>query len=110
MDSAQREQIRQHIQSEIGRLNLEIERHSEHLQPVAPDNAIGRLTRMEALNSQGIHQAQLGRAKTRLRRLTDTLDRIDHEDYGICRRCEDDIPFKRLLLIPEGPFCVECMG
>ena len=78
-------------------------------KPVAPDNAIGRLTRMEALNSQGINEANLRASKSRVSMLKRALTRIDDDpEFGTCIECEEAIPTGRLLLMPESLRCVHC--
>ena len=77
-------------------------------QPVSPDNAIGRLTRMEAISSQGISEASLNSSKAKLTKLEKTLGKIDLPDFGICVRCSNSIPHERSMLIPESVLCVRC--
>lgn len=36
------------------------------------------------------------------------LDRIEKGEYGLCAQCEEDIPVKRLELLPFAEHCVEC--
>jgi len=108
MTDEQRQQIKQKIQLQIEELKAEIKSHEAASKPVEPDNAIGRLTRMEAISAKSISEASLNSARNRLTRLENSLGRIDSEDYGLCSECEEPIPFKRLLLLPEVTRCVQC--
>lgn len=109
MTEEQRAELKAAVAQEIETLTQDITRLAEESKPVAPDNAIGRLTRMEAINAQQMNQANLRRAKQRLTALQRTLPRIDEdEDFGICLRCDRAIPIKRLLLVPESKQCVRC--
>ncbi len=108
MMDKERETLRRKIRSQIDDLRSEIKSHEEASKPVAPDNAIGRLTRMEAINARSISEASLNSARSRLIRLENALKRIDTDDYGICAECDEPIPFKRLLLMPEVIRCVHC--
>ena len=108
MMDEERETLRRKIRSQIDDLRSEIASHEEASKPVAPDNAIGRLTRMEAINARSISAANLNSARSRLTRLENALKRIDSDDYGICAHCDEPIPFKRLLLMPEVIRCVHC--
>ncbi len=36
------------------------------------------------------------------------LDEIRDRTFGICARCGDNIPLKRLEAVPWSPFCVAC--
>ena len=46
--------------------------------------------------------------RERLKEVDESLDRIEHEEYGLCVECGEDIPVKRLDLIPYTKFCVKC--
>jgi DnaK suppressor protein len=43
-----------------------------------------------------------------LREISDALDRIDHDTYGICMECEEAISIKRLDAVPWARYCVTC--
>ena len=43
-----------------------------------------------------------------LRAIEDAIERMDHDDYGICANCEDPIGSKRLEAIPWTRFCRSC--
>lgn len=75
---------------------------------VAPDNAIGRLSRMEAIQAQSMNAATRLKQEKRLKRARAALDRLDKGTYGDCAKCGDPIPEGRLEIMPESPFCVEC--
>jgi DnaK suppressor protein len=45
---------------------------------------------------------------TQLRLVNEALDRMDSGDYGICVRCEEPIPPKRLHALPWARYCVPC--
>ena len=108
MDEAVRQELTHTIEAEMDQLRRDIARLGEETAPIAPDRAIGRLTRMEAINAQKMSEANLRRAKQRLTALERTLTRLDDEDFGICARCEREIPIKRLMLVPESRICVRC--
>lgn len=101
--------LKEKILQEIDSLRVNIKALEEMSKPVAPDVAIGRLTRMEAINSKSINDANLQSAKNRLSRLQSALNRIDDDHFGICIECEEPIPVKRLMIIPESLKCVQCM-
>ncbi len=108
MNDEQRAQLKTAIQEKIQSLQKNVEAYRALAQPVAPDNAIGRLTRMEAINAKSINEAALAKARHSLARLERVLPRIDHPDFGLCRECEEPIPFARLLILPETDLCVPC--
>src|SRR5579862_3753578 len=43
-----------------------------------------------------------------LRMIEEALDRIEAGDYGVCLRCEEPIPAKRLQAVPWAKYCVGC--
>lgn len=36
------------------------------------------------------------------------LERMDERAYGICQRCQQQIPVERLEALPFTPYCIEC--
>ncbi len=43
-----------------------------------------------------------------LKKIDEALARIKSNTYGICERCEGDIPYKRLKARPVTTLCIEC--
>lgn len=110
LEAADRSRLRQYILREREKVKADIESLSDQTGPVEPDAAIGRLSRMEAINSRSITEAKLRDAKSRLVLLDHALNRIDDPDFGLCAECGDPIALARLELMPESRFCVECAG
>lgn len=110
MESEEKESLRQAITEKIETLKKRIDVFKNLAKPVSPDNAIGRITRMEAINSKGINEAALAKSKQTLSNLQESFELIDDPDFGYCLNCEEPIPFKRLLIMPESRFCVICAG
>ena len=81
----------------------------EASQVVELDQArVGRLSRMDAMQSQAMSQASGRRRELMLRKISATLERIDNGDYGMCRSCEEPIDPKRLEFDPTAILCIEC--
>lgn len=110
LTDAVRREIKEAIALAIAGLEAEITSLEAASRPVEPDNAIGRITRMEAMQARSISEASLGSARARLMRLQGTLTRVDAETYGICTDCGEPIPLKRLMLMPETGRCMACMS
>jgi len=108
MESGERAEFRNRIEKEIEAQKHLIEGLRETSKPVAPDNAIGRLTRMEAINSKSVSEASLSSAIIRLGKLEKALEKVDDPGFGICVRCDEPIAMGRLLLLPESAVCVSC--
>jgi len=109
MTERQKTEFKAFAEAEIRELKAEIPRLKELVKPVAPDNAIGRISRMDNIVNQSVAEAQLSKAKVRLVRLTEALKRVDEdEEFGNCLECGDPIPMARLRAMPETELCVEC--
>lgn len=109
MDAETREELKNKIVEEIELQKHLVNSFTATSKPVAPDNAIGRLTRMEAISSQNISEASLKSARTKLVKLEKALSKIELAGFGICIRCANSIPKGRIMLIPESVLCVSCM-
>ncbi len=100
--------LENHIREKIEVLKRNIASYKQLTKPVSPDNSIGRLTRMEAIGSKSINEAALREANFILSKLERVLKTIDDSDFGLCRECEEPIPFARIMIVPESDMCVEC--
>ena len=80
----------------------------ESTRPVALDEPIGRLTRMDAIQQQSMSAATRRQTDLRLRQVAQALDLMRRGEYGLCRRCEEPIGHARLYARPESPFCLAC--
>ena len=69
---------------------------------------VGRLSRMDALQSQAMSVETDRRRKVELQQIEAALDRIEDGDYGTCLGCGEPIAPKRLALNPTTPVCIEC--
>jgi len=78
------------------------------LASISPDNAIGRLTRMEAIQAQSISEAGKGRQKKRLALVERALKAVEDGSYGLCALCGEKIQTGRLKIRPESRVCMRC--
>ena len=109
MDKDKREFFKLIIIDHIKEVEEEISNIKQLCTPISPDNAIGRLSRMEAINEKSINEASLRKLELRILNLNEALLRAKSEDFGICFRCEEEIPQKRLKILPESKVCVRCL-
>ncbi len=70
--------------------------------------SVGRLSRMDALQSQAMAKAGQARRDAERRRLAAALERIAAGDYGFCDDCGDPIAPRRLDLDPTATRCIAC--
>ncbi len=68
----------------------------------------GRLSRMDALQSQAMAQAAERRRALQLQRIEQALKRLDEGWYGECIECGEWIARGRLELDPAALKCIEC--
>ncbi len=101
-------EILSRIKEEILATQQKVIDYRELTKPIAPENAIGRISRMDAINNKTINEAALRKAELRLNNLQIALSKIDDSDFGICRKCQQQIPLGRIILIPHVTLCVQC--
>jgi len=71
-------------------------------------SSVGRLSRMDAMQAQAMAQASGRRRAAMLLRLTAALTRIENDDYGLCKQCDEPINPKRLEFDPTALLCIHC--
>lgn len=70
--------------------------------------AVGRLSRMDALQSQAMAKAHQVRRDAMALRLKAALRRIEEGEFGYCDDCGEAIAPKRLELDPTAMRCISC--
>ena len=56
------------------------------------------------------HLSLLGPKRLELEAIEEALQRIENHTYGICEACGQAIEPRRLEVMPETPFCRNCMS
>jgi len=69
---------------------------------------VGRLSRMDAMQAQSMSQEAQRRREAQLQAIEAALGRIDRDDYGYCKECEEPIDPRRLEFDPTALYCLEC--
>ena len=108
MDNKEKIEVEKRIHEEIAKAKQDIARLADSANPVSPDNAIGRISRMEAINAQGVNKAALSQAKIRLAGLKSALANLEEPEFGSCFECGEQIPLARILIMPHSKMCVSC--
>lgn len=101
-------EIKGKIEAEIRRTKNLVSEYTELTQPVEPENAIGRISRMDAINNKSVVEAALRQAKNKLSKLEIALTKLDDTDFGFCIKCHNPIPLNRILIMPQSRTCVRC--
>ena len=69
---------------------------------------VGRLSRMDAMQSQAMSQELKRRREIELKKITAALARIEADEYGFCLACDEEISSGRLEFDPATPLCLGC--
>ena len=72
------------------------------------DTAIGRLSRMDAMQNQQMALELRRRQENQLLRIKNALKRMDQDRYGLCGKCKGPIADERLEISPDVVMCVQC--
>jgi len=78
-------------------------------QPVSLDHAIGRLTRIDAIQQQQMALHTKRRLDLQLVRIHTALRRVSDGKFGECVKCGEHIGRRRLEIAPENPVCIQCL-
>lgn len=108
MDKGEKQELITRLESERERLLRHIDDLKELTQPIEPDCAIGRVSRMDAINNKSVNEAALRTAEQKLKKIQETFKRVDDPMFGVCRKCGAKIPMGRLIIMPESATCVKC--
>ncbi|NOQ92829.1 MAG: hypothetical protein GQ552_08975 [Flavobacteriaceae bacterium] len=108
INKEQKIEIENKILQEIEKIKKAITELKELTKPIAPDCAIGRVSRMDAINNKTINEAALKKAEQQLKGLEIAFQNRNDTDFGKCKRCNNEIPLGRILLVPYSAFCVYC--
>ena len=108
MDKKQQTEIQEMVRKEIEKTKKTIADYKDMTIPEGLDDAVGRVSRMDAINNKSITQAALRQAEEKLKKLNYVLSQIDKDGFGECRRCGGQIPIGRIILMPQSVHCVRC--
>ena len=108
MDKTQILEIKKVLKAELKSTQLKIDEYTELCKPIAPENSIGRVSRMDAINNKSVVEAALREAEKKMQQLLQMDKKLNDVDFGICIKCRNTIPFGRLMIRPHSTFCVNC--
>ena len=103
-----KKEIKAKILSEIKKTETIIAEYKEQAKPMAPDVAIGRVSRMDAINNRSVVEAALRKSESKLKNLQSVKENLGKPDFGKCLKCKNDIPVGRILIRPESRLCINC--
>ncbi|MFT4566420.1 MAG: DnaK suppressor protein [Saprospiraceae bacterium] len=96
------------IKQKIKKLQHEMISLEESAAPVAPENSIGRISRMDAINNKSVVEAAIRHRKKKLGKLQVALANVHKPGFGLCKNCGKAINPKRIVLMPESGRCIKC--
>lgn len=111
MDDDQVAAFRARLETELDGLDTEDALGAEGQRTVTLDqSAVGRLSRMDALQGQAMAKATKARRAQRRQRIAAAFRRMDEGEFGYCTACGEAIAAARLELDPTVPACIGCAG
>lgn len=105
------EQVREELLRALAKIERSMKTTDRAARPVKLDQtSVGRLSRIDALQNQGLTQNLQERERAKHAQITEALRRIEEGSYGTCTGCGQPIQFERLLVFPEVLTCAACAG
>ncbi|MFQ5749986.1 MAG: TraR/DksA family transcriptional regulator [Planctomycetota bacterium] len=109
LNKAQLRKYRRHLQEILSHLGVKVENMEQTVLREEGDVSSEKADEFGSLNYT--REFQLGLIENEeeiLREVHQALMRVDEGTYGICERCEQPIPPRRLEVLPYARYCVEC--
>ena len=108
LTASQLQELTKILHAERARLVRSIQR-ADRDGPVQLDQqAVGRLSRIDALMNEGLAQGSMSRAREEVGLIELALERLESGTYGFCQTCREPIDANRLMAIPEALHCASC--
>ena len=109
MDETEKARFSRLIRDRLAEIDAENALGSDGQSTVMLDQqAVGRLSRMDALQSQAMAVAQQKRRDAEAARLAGALARLAEDDFGYCEDCGEPIAPRRLELNLTATRCISC--
>lgn len=100
--------LKSYIVENIQKQRSELDQLENNTAPISPENSIGRISRMDAINNKSVVEASIRNRKRKLAKLQVALSKLSNKDFGMCSKCKKPIQIKRLMVMPESDQCVNC--
>lgn len=105
MTAEQLSRLRTIVETEIGQIQQAVAAWRDCNGP--DENGVQRIQEHAARMSSQEWKHGMDRRFQELLRL---LCHMEHDGFGVCEECGEDIPMRRLELLPTTSFCSTCMG
>ena len=110
MTTLERQELKAKLIKLIKTTEDEIESFKDMIKPISPENSLGRISRMDAINNKSVAEAAMRNKQKKLTQMKIALGKIDDESFGQCTQCKHAIQSARLIYMPESTLCVRCAG
>ncbi|MBG31339.1 MAG: hypothetical protein CMI31_15280 [Opitutae bacterium] len=100
--------FRELLETKIKETEEYLESSKDSADIVELDTSIGRLSRMDAMQSQQMAKELRRRKEEELRSFQSALNRMEKGWYGKCGLCQKPIAEERLEIFPDVLTCVNC--
>lgn len=104
MTKANLERYRQALEQKRNELLM----GSSDREDILIENAAEDFDRLQQQLNREVAIRNLDRESTMLKNVQAALARFDNDTFGVCLRCDEDIPEKRLNALPWAAYCVKC--
>lgn len=108
MSPETRAELKAKIEALIVKYEEDIKETEKMTQPVSPENSLGRISRMDAINNKSVMEASLRNKISKRNKLKFALTQLDNPGFGSCTNCQKTINPKRLMYMPESTKCINC--
>ena len=110
MTDAEKSKFLEKLHAERSKLTASLALLEEHTQPISPENSIGRVSRMDAIQNKSVAEYSLRQTKDKIKEIDYWLSREDTAEFGRCTHCKSEIQVKRLMFMPFNLKCMRCAG
>ena len=109
MNKKELSEIKKKIKEEINDTQILIKNYKNLTKPISPENSIGRVSRMDAINNKSVIEEVLRKTEEKLKELVHAQNKIEKGEYfGKCIICKCQINIKRLFIMPYITKCIKC--
>lgn len=108
MTKLERAEMEKKLKAMIKKSEAEICELEELTKPIAPENSLGRISRMDAINNKSVAEAALRNKRKKQANMRMALTKVNDADFGHCGLCKKPIRQARLIFMPESSRCVRC--
>ncbi|WP_299797592.1 TraR/DksA C4-type zinc finger protein [uncultured Shewanella sp.] len=109
LTTPQKEMLLSRLEAQLCELEQLINDIHSRGAPVQLDQqAVGRVSRMDAIQQQQMAQANEAQAHRQILRIKEIL--LTPDDYGFCYECGESIGIGRLTIHPAAKLCIQCQG